>query len=206
MNGEKQFKTVEDVELLILWMQAPPDAKPVVPFDAGAYLERLQLAVRWLYEHMSVRRVWPMMYEHFKHLGLKYSQSTARRDVADAQRLFCTDGSHDPKFWTDLMIDALSESFKSAQRAHKYGEAARLAKALLDWINMGIRLGAIDGERPEPPKQVVAVLQPGKDFTLEADTINQVQYWIEQREAKAKAARRPATDAEYTEDGTARPA
>lgn len=203
MNVEDRFKTVEDVELLIRWMQAPMNAKPVVPFDAHSYLNRLQLAVKWIYEHMSVRKVWPMMYEHFRAQNVDYSESTARRDVLDAQRLFCTDDSHNPRFWTALVLDALSESFKSAQRAHKYKEMKGLADALKGWMELGIKLGAIEADKPEPAKDLIAVVNPGEVEGYLGDNPNiilEVENFIRRRDHRKLLERGNIQDAQLSDD------
>jgi len=202
MTEEDHFKSVEDVELLIRWMQAPPNAKPIVPFDPVDYLERLQLALRWLHEHMSVRKVWRMMFEHFRAAGRKYSEATARRDVKAAQRLFGTQDSHDPQFWTGLMVDALSESFLSAKRAHKYGESARLAKVLKEWIILGNDLGVINPEEDQPPALLIAVATPSEaGMTESPDLMLQVEDFLRRRAAKKLIGRQRVTDVEFTEDG-----
>ena len=153
---ERHLNSVEDVTLLIQWMQAPPDRKPVVPFDANHYLERLQLADQWLRTHTSKRKVWPMLFAHFKTKGIQYSEITARRDCDDAQRLFESLDSHQMKWWTGHMLDVLGESLMSAKIAHKYSEVARIAKAIYDYLVLAERLGIKDNEdlRREIPRLI----------------------------------------------------
>jgi len=153
---ERQAHNVEDVEMLILWMQAPPDRKPVVHFDANHYLERLQLADQWLRTHMSKRKVWPMLLQHFKTKGIPYSELTARRDVDEAQRLFESLDTHQQKYWTGLMLDVLGESLMSAKLAHKYGEVARIAKVIHDYLAMAERMGVKEANelRREIPRMI----------------------------------------------------
>lgn len=203
MNEEELFRSPEDVELLIQWMQAPPNAKPVVPFDAEDYLERLQLALRWLYEHMSVRKVWRMMFEHYRVQGRKYSESTARRDVSAAQRLFRTDDSHEPAFWSSMMIDALGEQFMSARRAHKYAEAVRLAKELRDWIRLAMELGMMKDVPDKPPTLLIAVATPAEaGLRDDPEMMLRVEEFLKRRAEQKKVAQAAFTDATYSEDDT----
>jgi hypothetical protein len=202
---EREFKTIHDVELLIRWMQTPPGVdKPEMPPGVVELLDRLQQALRWLNQHGSVRKVWPMMYEHYKHLGTaKYSEATARRDVADAQRVFNTLDSHNPKFYCSLMIDLLMESVLSAKGAHKYGEAARLSKVLHDWVILAIKLGIEDASALTNPVTLIATSDP-KDsgFEPNPNVIEEVEQFIRRKKAEKEKelTRSRLTDANYTEE------
>lgn len=163
---ERHLHTVEDVRLLIQWMQAPPGKKPIVPFDANSYLERLRLADRWLRTHLSKSKVWPMLLVHFKELGVEYSESTARRDCDEAQRLFETLDSNQQRWWVGMMLDVLGESLVSAKNAHKYSEVTRITREIREYLIMGERLGLKapeDLDKPVPRRILQDPSEAGVD-------------------------------------------
>ncbi len=200
--SEKTFKTIEDVEQLILWMQSPPDHKPVIAFDAAPYLERLQRADNWLRTHMSTRKVWPMMLAHYQSKGDGYSERTARRDVEDAQKLFASLESHQALYWTFRYIDLLSEKAVGAASAGKLTEFARLSKEVREWFRYAEEIGVKDISKlfDEVPRLLMfAPEETGVEPNPNA--LEEAQLWLEQRKQRDKAKHlRPVTDATFTED------
>lgn len=193
---EKHLKSVEDVEQLILWMQAPVGNKPVITFDAEQYLERLQLANTWLSQHLSPKKVRPMLVAHYRKQGIRYGEATARRDVDDAMHLFDPLSAHTGRWWVGTMIDLLGESFLSSKLAHKYNESARIAKVLLEYLKIGESYVQLDLARDVERLNIIQA------FSLEEAGIKEdpnaearLEQWVKARKAKREMKPMPFTDA-----------
>lgn len=202
MNPEKHFNTPDEVEQLIRWMQAPDHQKPDIPAETVAWLPRLQQALRWLTEHGSERKVVWMMYEHYRNaeIGIKYSISTARRDVHAAQRVFHSKDSHNPAFWTGLMLDSLMEAAMSAKRAHKTADYARLSKEIREWLELGVRLNAIDTEPARKITRLISAPSPEEaGFREDVLITERVATLLAQQRARKGTMFIDATDASVDE-------
>lgn len=161
MSIERHFRTVEDVELLERWMKTHPSKRPKeMPDELASYLERLQLANTWLLTHGSKRKVWPMLLAHYKRKGIPYSESTARRDVDAAQRLFSTISRFQARWTTEMMIDNLLERMDSCARNDKDKEYAALAAVLDRYLDRADRYAKEDEQAMKQPIPVLAVFDP----------------------------------------------
>lgn len=185
--------------MMILWLQSPPDNKPVLPFDAAAYLERLELANKWLREHMSVSKVWPMMLEHFRRQG-KYSEATARRDVQDAQRLLGPLDNHNTKYWCNRMLDCLREDYVAARLTKKFGEAARLAREIREYMAFQEELAAEHRKHllEEVPRLIVFDPEVA-GFERDPQARAKAEHWIETQKKQRQLASAQITDADVVD-------
>jgi hypothetical protein len=199
--SERKIHTIEDVEQLMLWMQCPPNQKPVITFDAEQYLERLQRADVWLRTHMSTRKVWPMMLAHYQSKGIAYSERTARRDVTDAQRLFSSLDGHTAKYWTSLMLDVLQEKLVSAHIGGKLTELARLSKEIREWLRYADEQGVRDTSKLLDEVPRVLLFDPSETGVEPVpNALELAQEYLEARKVRLKAKNAvPVTDAHYTE-------
>lgn len=201
---EKKLNTVEDVEQLILWMQAPPDHKPIITFEAEPYLERLQRADMWLRTHMSTRKVWPMMLAHYKSRGDHYSERTARRDVTDAQRLFASLDGHTAKYWSGLMLDVLQEKLVSASIGGKLADLARISKEIREWLKYAEEQGVKDTSKLLDAVPRLLLFDPA-ETGVEPDPLaleKAQQYLLDRKERLKNKNHRTVVDANYTEEPT----
>lgn len=147
------IENLEDVDAVIAWMQHPPP-KPHLDAELAISLERWRQADAWMREFMSVRAVWPMLVTKYG-----YSESTARRDIEACQRLFGEFKVHKKAYYAGLMLDTLAESYLKAQNDRKWGECARLAKVILEY------LGLIEETTNTDPKDLVRPVQRLVAFT-----------------------------------------
>lgn len=137
------IENLEDVDTVIAWMQHPPP-KPALDEELARSLERWRQADAWMREYMSVKTVWPMLVAKYG-----YSESTARRDIEACQRLFGEFKVHKKAYYAGLMLDTLCESYIKAQHDRKWGECARLAKVILEY------LGLVDEASITDPKDLL---------------------------------------------------
>lgn len=203
MSLERRFKTVEDVELVELWMQAPEGHKPELPEKTAAYLERVKLAYRWFCEHGSKKIVRNMLITHFRKTDGHYSLKTAMRDLDDAMRLFRTTSKYQTRFTAELMLDNLMERYYSASRAGKDKECALLAGKILDYLKLMDQYNKEDDARGTDYKTIIAT------FDLEEAGIKRTpglkdrieefkRDWAKRKEGGSFNAS-SATDAEFEE-------
>lgn len=199
---ERQFQTKQDIELLELWMSAPPWDKPTLPFDGEEYLRDLQFAYKLLLDHGgSARRVWPMLIAHHKAQGRTYSEATARRRVEEAKRVFLTINSHTTRFTAELMLNSCQEEADSAKRAGKFTEFARLSKEVREWVHVIDNYIREDAERITQPIAIEQVFDPAlAGITPDPNIREKVAEYLRKRQEQRGLP--PIADAEFTEDAT----
>lgn len=205
MSLEKRLKTIEDVELVEIWMGAPEGAKPVLPERLLKYMERLKLAYRWLEDHGSPKIVRNMMIAHFRTQEHNYSLKTAIRDVDDAMRLYRTASPNSTRFFTEMMLNNLIERSFSAARAGKDKEYAAIAKVVLEYIKELKQQLLAEAARVTEPipiigtfdlKEAGLIRQPGLE-----ERIQEFLKDFEQRKKSGfRASGDSAIDADFTEE------
>lgn len=190
--NRKTIRDKEDVQVLIQWMAAPLDNKPPVDFDAGHFLERLEIADLWMRTHMSIRKVVPMLVHHWTTKGLEYSQRTARRDCEDAQELFPRVRGHKLKYWTDAMLDSLGEDYVACRLAGKYKEAKGVADVILKYLLLAERAGIQDSKSllAEVPRQILFAPEE-MGYERNPNARAEAEQWIEMRKAEKLQGRLP---------------
>lgn len=123
---------LREAEEIVAWLQLPPDERS--PLDAKQLerYERWNVADNLLREHMSERKVIPMLMEKFG-----YSESTARRDLDCARRVWATRPRTDKDYLANMLVDYLTETMVRAGKASKFGEVARIAKVIIEAAGIG---------------------------------------------------------------------
>lgn len=204
MSIERHLRTIEDVELLERWMKTHPSKRSKeMPAELADYMERLQLANTWLNTHGSKRKVWPMLLAHFKRKGIPYSESTARRDVDAAQRLFTTISKFQARWTTEFMIDNILERMDSCARNDKDKEYAQLATVLDRYLDRADKYAKEDEEAMKNPIPVLAVFDPSEaGITPDPHIREKIAAWKARRQEmeKKRFNGSSATDASFTEE------
>lgn len=193
---ERYFETPDDVALLDRWLTTPDEHKEKLPAHLADRLERLTRAYRWLMAHHSRRKVWPMMHAYYTAHGRKYSETTARNDVIDAERLFLHLTPHTGPYITHLMIDSLYEEYHSAKRRGDGNAAVKYARELDRYIERYDRYIAQRDDASRAPVSILAVFDL-KEVNIDADPkINEkIEKW---RKARQQGSDSNATDADFT--------
>jgi len=195
---DRKYQTVEEVEQLEQWLSIPPDQRPDVPKKIAKKWERIKYAHRWLYSNGGSRsKTIGMLCAHFEALGEPYSETTARRDVDDAQRIFPSLTKHIGRWTTGFMLDRLMERFESASRAHKDKEAASYSREIDRWIDRAERYETADTKKTDHPIPVLALYAP-EEAGLTRDPA--IREKIAAFRARRAALTQPHTqDADFTE-------
>jgi hypothetical protein len=133
--------TISDAEAIIMWLQTPAtDRSPLSP-------KQMELFQRWntaddlLREHMSTRKVIPMLQEKFN-----YSKRSAERDLEGAMKSWAWKSPGDKRYLSEIMFDFLMENMVKASKLQKFGDVARLAKVAIDCSGIGKK----EDELPDP--------------------------------------------------------
>jgi hypothetical protein len=123
-----------EAEAIVAWLHLPVADRAESPLDPKQMelFERWNVADNLLREHMSERKVLPMLMEKFG-----YSESTARRDLDCARRVWGTRPRTDKDYLANMLVDYLTETMVRAGKAGKFGEVARIAKVIIDAAGIG---------------------------------------------------------------------
>jgi hypothetical protein len=162
------------------------------------YLQRLQLAHKWLNEHGGdTRKVWPMLMSAAKANDEPISEATARRYVNEAQRLFITFNPSGTRWTTEMLLNDALHMLHSAKNAGKHAEYARLlreAMKIVDKIDQYIRE---DAERIMTPIAIKAEMNPSlvPGFAADSNARRNAEAWLIERASKGKL-----TDAQIEPD------
>lgn len=135
---DPQFASLDHVHMVELWFQAKGEKPPLEP-KLAERLERWRQADLWMRKHASVSKVWPMMQAKYK-----YSATSAREDVEDAQRFFGKMPVQKKAYWAGLVLDFLGESMIKAIGDRKWGDVARLAKEIREYLDFQEEVSKID--------------------------------------------------------------
>lgn len=186
MRIDRAVQKKENIELLDLWMQAPPWDKPVVPFLPEPYLQDLHLALKWLTEHGgSSKKVWPMLYAHHQAKGDEYSMATARRRVDEAMQFFVKITPHQTRWTTGFLLDDVLEQAQSAKRAGKHEAYAKLIREARELIKMMDAYIREDAERITEPIAIQAVFAPEEaGITYDPNIRQKAAEWLRLREER----------------------
>lgn len=121
-----------EAEAIVAWIKLPEDERSPLSPKQLELMERWNVADNLLREHMSERTVVPMLIHKFK-----YSESSARRDLDCARRVWGTRPRADKDYLANMLIDYLTETMVKAGKAQKYGEVARIAKVIIEAAGIG---------------------------------------------------------------------
>lgn len=196
---ERRYQTVEEVEQLEQWLAVPPSQRGMLPPEPlQDKWERLKLGHRWLHSTGGSRsKTIGMLCAHFEALGKPYSESTARRDVDDAQRIFPTLTPAMGRWQTGMMLDRLMERFDSCVRAHKDKEAAGYSREIDRWIERAEKYLLEDQEKLKDPVPVLAMYAPEEaGLTPDPNIREKIAAFKKRRES---ASQRPIQDVDFTE-------
>lgn len=130
-----------EAEAIVLWMQLPAADRPNLTAKQKEQMERWNVADNLLREHLTEKRVVPMLVEKFS-----YSEATARRDIDCARRIWGTRPRTDKNYLSQLLIDFLLETMVKAAKDRKWGDVARLAGKVMDASG----IGRPDEQLPDP--------------------------------------------------------
>jgi len=122
-----------EVRLIQLWMKAP-DPKPHIAERLAEQLKRARQAHSFMVDEPVRRKVIPQLMLLYAGKDMRYSESTAERDIQYAERLFRTVSQHTAKYMMGLELDFLVESRIGAMHDRKWGEVARLEKVMLEFF------------------------------------------------------------------------
>lgn len=180
-----------EAEKLIPWLQLPvSERSPLTPKEVEL-LERWNVADNLYREHMSERKIIPMLVDKFG-----YSESTARRDLDCARRVWGTRPRADKDYLANMLVDYLTESMVRAGKAQKFAEVARLADVIIKAAGIGKKEEElVDLEALMRPMLFAPVYQP--------EQVGGSQLTIDQRDALLKRLLQPkreaVKDAEFEE-------
>lgn len=181
-----------EAEALIPWLQLPDSERSPITPKQQELLERWNVADNLYREHMSERKILPMLMDKFG-----YSESTARRDLDCARRVWGTRPRADKDYLANMLVDYLTESMVRAGKAQRFAEVARLADVIVKVSGIGKKEEeVVDPEELMKPMLLMPVYQP--------EQIGGAQMNEQQRAALMKrllAAKRDAgiVDADYEE-------
>lgn len=121
-----------EAEAIVAWIKLPVGDRAPLPAKQMELMERWNVADNLLREHLSERTVIPMLVQKFG-----YSESSARRDLDCARRVWGTRPRADKDYLANMLIDYLAETMVKAGKAQKYGEVARIAKVIIEAAGIG---------------------------------------------------------------------
>lgn len=130
-----------EAEAIVKWLQTPVADRGALDPKQMELFERWNVADNLLREHLSERKVVPMLMDKFG-----YSESSARRDLDCARRVWGTRPRTDKDYLANMIIDYLTETMVKAGKREKYGDVARLAKVIIEAAGINRR-----DETPEDP-------------------------------------------------------
>lgn len=172
-----------EAEALIPWLQLPASERSPLAPKQQELLERWNVADNLLREHMSERKAIPQLM-----LKFGYSESTARRDIDCARRVWGTRPRADKDYLANMLVDYLTETMVRAGKAQKFGEVARIADVIIKAAGIGKKEdGEMNLEMLMRPMLLMPVYQP--------DQVGGAQLTTEQREALLKRLLAPKRDA-----------
>jgi|APTNR8051073442_1049403.scaffolds.fasta_scaffold00075_12 hypothetical protein len=187
---------------LVQWMKTHPSKRNTdMPEQMRLYYDRLFLANTWLNAHGgSSKKVWPMLVAHYRAQGLSYSETTAKRDVADAMELFGTLTRATITWVTDFHLNNLMERMDSCKRAGKDKEYALLSAQLDKWLDRYERLVIAAEESVANPIPIMALQAPEElGVPVDPNIHIKIKAFLEAREKK-KNKDDGIIDAEFTEE------
>lgn len=123
-----------EAEAIVAWIQLPLDdreASPLTPKQAEL-MERWNVADNLFREHMSEKKTIDMLIDKFK-----YSESSARRDLDCARRVWGTRPRADKDYLANTMIDYLFECMVKAGKDRKWRDVEKLAGRIESLAGIG---------------------------------------------------------------------
>lgn len=142
-----------EAEAIISWLRLPLAEREESPLSPKQQelMERWNVADNLFREHMSERTVIPMLMDKFG-----YSESSARRDLDCARRVWGTRPRADKDYLANTMIDYLFECMVKAGSERKWRDVEKLCGRIESLAGIGKR-----DEQPENPddlRRPIAVL------------------------------------------------
>lgn len=147
-----------EAEAIVLWLQLPASERPPLSPKQMEQMERWNVADNLLRQHMVERHVVPMLVEKFG-----YSESTARRDLDCARRVWGTRPRGDKNYLSQMLVDFLMETMVRAAKDRKFGDVARIAGKIMEAVG----IGKPDEQLPDPDElNTFATIEIVNDPTL----------------------------------------
>jgi hypothetical protein len=147
-----------EAEAMVAWIQLPLDereASPLAPKQLEL-MERWNVADNLFREHMSERKVVLLLQEKFG-----YSESSARRDLDCARRVWGTRPRADKDYLSNTMIDYLFECMVKAGGERKWRDVEKLAGRIESLAGIGKKDETpIDPDDLRRPVPVLVVYRP----------------------------------------------
>lgn len=131
-------KNSDQVNLVKAWIELPGEKPSLEPQLADA-LERWIRADKWLRKHFIVSKVWEMMVSQYN-----YTDPDAWRDVYDAQCFFGDMRQQNRTYWAGLVLEKLGQSMTYAIADRKWGDMAKIAKEIREYIELTEEIDQID--------------------------------------------------------------
>lgn len=122
---------VTDVEAYIAWLQVPKDERPPLPAKLKEQADRWNTADALMREHLSRRKVIPMLQERYG-----YSARSAERDIAAGQRVWRSRPEQDKAYIAETLSDYLMECMVRAGKDRRFGDVARLAREIRETLGL----------------------------------------------------------------------
>lgn len=149
-------ESITHAEAIIKWLQTPKEDRAPLPPKQMEILKRWSHADDLLREHLSPRKVIPMLTEKYG-----YSKRSAERDIEGAMRSWAWRPKHDKLYLAEILWDFLMETMVRAAKDRKFGDVARLAREAVNAMGLHKKDDAGDGSGTK-----VIVVQPMHDPQL----------------------------------------
>lgn len=135
-----------EAEAIVAWLLLPLDARDESPLSEKQreLMERWNVADNLFREHMSERTVIPLLMDKFN-----YSESSARRDLDCARRVWGTRPRADKDYLANTMIDYLFECMVKAGGERKWRDVEKLCGRIESLAGIGKR-----DEQPMDPDEL----------------------------------------------------
>jgi hypothetical protein len=128
-----------------------------------------------------------MLVNYHQALGMKYSESTARNDIADAERLFGTVNPEALIYNMNIAIDTVNSSLRHAEATQKHMAVAKLGTTLHKMVQdqMKWALQVLESRRKPNVIQIV-VDEKLLGIQLDPNLDKRMTAWREKRLASGK--------------------
>lgn len=159
-----------EAEAIVSWIQLPLDQRDASPLSPKQLelMERWNVADNLFREHMSEKKTVEFLVEKFK-----YSESSARRDLDCARRVWGTRPRADKDYLSNTMIDYLFECMVKAGAERKWRDVEKLAGRIESLAGIGKKdeplMDPDELKNPIPLAPVYSPLLVGGTDMSEAD-------------------------------------
>lgn len=159
-----------EAEAIIAWIQLPLDGREESPLSPKQMelMERWNVADNLFREHMSEKVVVGMLQDKFR-----YSESSARRDLDCARRVWGTRPRADKDYLANTLIDYLMECMVKAGGERKWRDVEKLAGRIESLAGIGKREEAPPD--PDDLKRPILMVPAFKPELVGGETMSEVQ-------------------------------